>query len=87
MLFAMELSIASSASSLPGAAMPPPDGNLCKLFSRGALSDASLDAQRTSYLKSQLRFAEHLLDDAVAGLRHAAIDKLGGPAHAEEPTS
>jgi len=41
---------------------------------RGRISalDASLDASRTPYLKWQLQFAGHLLDDAENGLRHAA---------------
>lgn len=34
--------------------------------------DSSLDAQRTPYLKAQLRFAGHMLDDAMAGLKHAS---------------
>jgi hypothetical protein len=33
--------------------------------------DAQLDANRTPYLKSQLRLALHLLDDATDGIRHA----------------
>ncbi len=33
--------------------------------------DATLDNQRTPYLKAQLRFATHILDDADAALRHA----------------
>lgn len=37
----------------------------------GAL-DAQLDNQRTPYMKSQVRFGGHLLDDAEAALRHAA---------------
>ena len=37
----------------------------------GAL-DASLDNQRTPYMKSQLRFAGHLLDDAESAVGHAA---------------
>jgi hypothetical protein len=39
--------------------------------------DAQLDSQRTPYMKAQLRFAGHLLDDAEVALRHAA--------EAEEP--
>ena len=34
--------------------------------------DASLDNQRTPYMKSQLRFAGHLLDDAESAVGHAA---------------
>jgi hypothetical protein len=34
--------------------------------------DASLDARRAPYLKSQLRFAGHMLDDAQVALAHAA---------------
>jgi hypothetical protein len=32
---------------------------------------SALDSTRTPYLKSQLRFAGHMLDDAVSALRHA----------------
>jgi DNA repair ATPase RecN len=34
--------------------------------------DSSLDAKRTPYLKNQLRFAGHMLDDALAALDHAS---------------
>lgn len=34
--------------------------------------NATLDSGRTPYLKGQLRFATHILDDAAAALRHAA---------------
>ncbi len=34
--------------------------------------DSSLDANKTPYLKGQLRFALHSLDDAGDGLVHAA---------------
>ena len=37
----------------------------------GAL-DASLDEKRTPYLKGQVKFAGHCLDDAESALRHAA---------------
>jgi hypothetical protein len=33
--------------------------------------DSSLDEKRTPYMKRQVRFAGHLLDDATAGLGHA----------------
>lgn len=33
--------------------------------------DSTLDANRTLYMKRQLRFGMHTLDDAVLGLRHA----------------
>ena len=33
--------------------------------------DSVLDSKRTPYLKSQLRFAGHMLDDAASALRHA----------------
>lgn len=39
---------------------------------RIAALDATLDNQRTPYLKGRLRFAGHMLDDAAAALRHAA---------------
>jgi hypothetical protein len=34
--------------------------------------DASLDNQHTPFMKSQLRFAGHLLDDAESAMGHAA---------------
>lgn len=33
--------------------------------------DSALDSTRIPYMKSQLRFAGHMLDDAVSALRHA----------------
>jgi len=34
--------------------------------------DSTLDDKRTPYMKRQLRFAGHMLDDATTGLSHAA---------------
>jgi hypothetical protein len=36
-----------------------------------AALDSTLDSERTPYLKSQLRFAGHMLDDAEAAMRLA----------------
>lgn len=36
-----------------------------------AALDSKLDAKRAPYIKKQLTFAGHILDDAEAGLRHA----------------
>jgi hypothetical protein len=38
---------------------------------RIAALDSKLDANRTPYIKKQVTFAGHILDDAQAGLRHA----------------
>ena len=41
---------------------------------RDAIStlDSSLDSERTPYLKEQIRFASHMLDDALSALRLAS---------------
>lgn len=49
-----------------------PEQRIGEERSRIKALDSSLDPERTPYLKNQLRFAGHMLDDAVDALRFAA---------------
>jgi len=66
--------VPSAPRSIPSAAatIPRMELQIADERARIAALDASLDKGRTPYLKSQLRFATHILDDASAALRHAA---------------